>query len=157
MRRPILALTLALGAAVAPAFAAPAATGAAPIPARPEKLQYGELKFEVPEAAKYRHELPGGVVAFVVEDHALPLVKLSAILRTGAFREPEGKTGLAALTATMMRKGGTATLTAGAVRREGRLPRRRDRLRARPTCARRRRSTPSPRRSPSRSTSSSRC
>jgi zinc protease len=111
MRRPMLALTLALGSVVAPAFAAPAAKGAAPIPVRPEQLQYGELRFEVPDAAKYRHELPGGVVAIVVEDHALPLVKLSAIFRTGAVREPEGKTGLAALTATMMRKGGTRSLT----------------------------------------------
>jgi len=111
MRHTIPALTLALAALAGPAVAAPAAKTAAGIPPRPEKLVYGELKFEVPEAAKYRHELSGGVVAYVVEDHALPLVKLSAIFRTGAFREPEGKTGLAALTATMLRKGGTRSLT----------------------------------------------
>ena len=145
MGRTILALTLALGATVAPALAAPAARGAAPIPARPEQLQYGELRVRGAGRREYRHELPGGVVVYVVEDHALPLVKLSATFRTGAFREPDGKTGLASLTATMMRKGGTAFADPGGVRREGRLPRRRDRARPRPTCARRRRSTPSPR------------
>ncbi len=115
MRRQTLALALAaLATAAAPEFAAAAAKSAksaAAIAVRPERLVFGELKFDVPAAAKYRHELPGGVVAYVVEDHALPLVKLSALLRTGAFREPEGRTGLAALTATMLRKGGTASLT----------------------------------------------
>jgi len=114
MRRQTLAFALAaLATTVAPGLAAAAARGASPaaIPARPEQLVFGELKFDAPEAAKYRHELPGGVVAYVVEEHALPLVKLTAIFRTGAFREPEGRTGLAALTATMLRKGGTASLT----------------------------------------------
>jgi zinc protease len=111
MRRQTLALALAaLATATAPHLAAAAAKPAM-IAARPEQLVFGELKFDVPEAAKYRHELPGGVVAYVVEDHALPLVKLTAIFRTGAFREPEGRTGLAALAATMLRKGGTASLT----------------------------------------------
>lgn len=106
MRRTIALLAVSL---LAPAVAA--AAPADGIPARPEQLTYPELLFEVPEAAKYRHELPGGVVAYVVEDRALPLVKLQAGFRTGAFREPEGKPGLAALTATLLRKGGTRSLT----------------------------------------------
>jgi zinc protease len=81
------------------------------IPERPEQLRFGELRFEVPDRARLRHELAGGVVAYVVEDHALPLVRLQAILRTGAFREPAGKAGLASLTAAMLRKGGTAKAT----------------------------------------------
>lgn len=108
-----LALALAAGAALAtPVLAAKPAKAKSPaIPARPEALTFGELRFEVPEAARLRHELPGGVVVYVVEDHALPLVKLQATFRTGAFREPAGKTGLAALTATLLRKGGTRGLT----------------------------------------------
>jgi zinc protease len=96
----------------------PASTGAATpqasaptIPDRPEKLVFGELHFAVPDPARHRHELAGGVVAFVVEDHALPLVKLQATFRTGAFREPAGKTGLAQLTAALLREGGTASAT----------------------------------------------
>lgn len=106
MRRTIALLAVSL---VVPAVAAAGPTDG--IPARPEQLTYPESLFEVPEAAKYRHELPGGVVAYVVEDRALPLVKLQAGLRTGAFREPAGKPGLAALTATLLRKGGTRSLT----------------------------------------------
>lgn len=103
MRRTIgmLAVALVATSSVALAAAKPS-TGVA---ARPEQLKYPELVFDVPEAAKYRHELAGGVVAYVVEEHALPLVKIQAAFRTGAFREPDGKSGLAALTATMLRKG----------------------------------------------------
>ncbi|MCB1008770.1 MAG: insulinase family protein [Acidobacteria bacterium] len=109
MRRTIgmLAVALVATSSVALAAAKPS-TGVA---ARPEQLKYPELVFDVPEAAKYRHELAGGVVAYVVEEHALPLVKIQAAFRTGAFREPDGKSGLAALTATMLRKGGTASLS----------------------------------------------
>ena len=113
IRRPMLALAFAALAA-APALAAAAAKpaqAASAIPSRPEQLAYGELRFDAPEVAKYRHQLAGGVVAYLVEDHTLPLVKLQAIFRTGAFREPEGKTGLAALTAALLRKGGTRSLT----------------------------------------------
>ncbi len=109
MRRSMLSIAVALAAAASPVLAA--AKPAAGIPPRPEQLRYQALAFEVPDAAKVRHELPGGIVAYVVEDHALPLVKIQASFRTGSFREPAGKTGLAALTATMLRKGGTRSLT----------------------------------------------
>jgi predicted Zn-dependent peptidase len=108
--RPIrarLAAALCGFAAAASAFAAASAA----IPERPEKLTFGDLKFEVPDASKLRSTLPGGVVVYVVEDHSLPLVKLTLTFRTGAFREPAGKTGLADLTASMMREGGTAKMT----------------------------------------------
>ena len=60
------------------------------MPARPEQLTYKPFDFAAPDGDKYRHTLPGGVVVYVVEDHSLPLVKLQATFRTGAFREPEG-------------------------------------------------------------------
>lgn len=96
----------ALGAV---AFALSAA--AAEIPARPEQLSFGPLEFEVPVAERLRHELPGGVVVYVVEDHALPLANVVLHVRTGAFREPVDRPGLAALTASLMRVGGTAKLS----------------------------------------------
>ena len=85
---------------------------AADIPARPEGLQYRDLKFEVPKAEQYRHRLKSGIVAYVVEDHALPLVTVSITVRVGSFLEPAEKTGLASLTGTMMRKGGAGNRTA---------------------------------------------
>ena len=50
-------------------------------------------------------------MVYVVEDHSLPLVKLQATFRTGAFRESANETGLAAMTAAMMRQGGTTKLS----------------------------------------------
>jgi len=91
-------------ALLAPALAFAAGSG---VPKRPEELRYGPLAFEVLRADALRHELPDGVVVYVVPDHALPLVNLSLQFRTGAFREPAAKPGLAALTARLMRVGGT--------------------------------------------------
>jgi predicted Zn-dependent peptidase len=82
------------------------------VPERPEKLEFGPLDFEVPRAEELRHELPGGVVVYVVPDRSLPLVNIVLNVRTGAFREPADKPGVAALTASLMRVGGTQSRTA---------------------------------------------
>ena len=89
----------------------PASSAGAAIPPRPERLQFAPLTFEVPRAEPFRHELPDGVVAYVVPDRSLPLVNVALHVRTGAYREPADRPGLAALTASMMRLGGTASLT----------------------------------------------
>lgn len=94
-----------------PVAAATAAQGAGGVPARPEQLTYKPFAFAAPDGDKYRHTLPGGVVVYIVEDHSLPLVKLQATFRTGAFREGAHETGLAAMTAAMMRQGGTTKLS----------------------------------------------
>jgi predicted Zn-dependent peptidase len=104
--------TLALAAAAAAAGMGLAPARAADgIPARPEQLAFGPLDFEVPRAERLRHELPGGIVVYVVTDHALPLVNVVLYLRTGAFREPADKPGLATLTAELLRVGGTRSLS----------------------------------------------
>jgi zinc protease len=108
---PALPLITALVAALASAPFAAAADAPGGVPARPEELVYRPFSFEAPAGEKYRHVLPGGVVVYVVEDHSLPLIKLQATFRTGAFREGENETGLAAMTAAMMRQGGTAKLS----------------------------------------------
>ena len=89
---------------------APAAT-AQPIPAHPRDLVFDALAFDPPDAASHRHELSNGVVVFVVPDHALPLVSVSVTVRTGSHLEPAEKAGLASVTGSQMRAGGTATMT----------------------------------------------
>ncbi|MGH9390433.1 MAG: M16 family metallopeptidase, partial [Vicinamibacteria bacterium] len=107
MRPKATAIVLLCTAALASgSLAAPA------IPAHPKDLRYGPLKFEVPKADQYRFKLKNGIVAYVAEDHALPLATISVTLRAGSFIEPVEKTGLASLTGSMMREGGTVTLTA---------------------------------------------
>ena len=90
----------------------PAWAQAQTIPAHPRDLTFEPLEFEPPDAARHRHTLSNGVVVFVVEDHALPLASVSVLVRTGGYLDPPEKAGLAALTGSQMRAGGTATLSA---------------------------------------------
>ena len=82
------------------------------IPRHPTDLTYDPLDFTPPEAADHRHELSNGVVVFVVEDHELPLVSVSVSVRTGTYLDPADKVGLASLTGSQMRAGGTTTISA---------------------------------------------
>ena len=72
---------------------------------------YSELTFpplaeiEIPDYERY--ELDNGMIVYLMEEHELPLVSGSAIMRTGSRLEPEAKVGLAELTGTLMRSGGT--------------------------------------------------
>ena len=55
--------------------------------------------------------LDNGLVVLLMEDHELPLVGVSAFIRTGSRLEPQGKIGLASLTGTVLRTGGTTSRT----------------------------------------------
>ncbi len=102
-------LTLALAAA---ALALPLSFAGEAIPKRPEELKYGKLQFDIPDAASFRHTLDNGIVAYIGEDHTLPLVDIGIRVRAGAFLVNVDKPGVAALTGTMMRRGGTTTMSA---------------------------------------------
>ncbi|HEV7798017.1 MAG TPA: pitrilysin family protein [Pyrinomonadaceae bacterium] len=82
------------------------------IPAHPRELKYTTLTYTPPKREQYRHVLSNGVVAYLVEDHDLPLVNVSTFVHTGSYLDPAGKEGLAALTGTQMRVGGTTSKTA---------------------------------------------
>lgn len=85
------------------------------IASHPNDLKYPKLKFTVPEAKDYRHELSNGIPVYIVEDHALPLVDISIMLRIGSFLEQtdEGlKQGVAPFTGSLMRQGGAGGKTA---------------------------------------------
>jgi len=87
-------------------------TRAAGIPDRPEKLTFAPLKFEPPEAAKFRVALKSGPVAYVVPDRELPLVNISILVHTGDYLDPAGKEGLAGLTGYLLARGGIQSKTA---------------------------------------------
>jgi predicted Zn-dependent peptidase len=89
-----------------------ATAAAQTIPAHPSDLTYELLDFTPPAAADHRHELSNGVVVFVVEDHELPLATVSVTVRTGSYLDPPDKVGLAGLTGSQMRAGGTTTMSA---------------------------------------------
>lgn len=74
---------------------------------------YTELTFPPLPALKVppytRFQLANGMVVYLMEDHELPLVGGTALIRTGDRWEPAEKVGLADLMATVMRTGGTST------------------------------------------------
>ena len=75
----------------------------------PDSIVYPALRFEPPEAQ--RTEFENGIILYFLEDHELPLVNLTAIVRMGSFYDPPGKEGLAELTGSVMRTGGTSSMT----------------------------------------------
>ncbi|MDY6940650.1 MAG: pitrilysin family protein [Cyanobacteriota bacterium] len=83
------------------------------LPATAERTpkHYTELEFpplpEIQLPDYTRFELNNGMVVYLVEDRELPLVSGTAIVRTGSRLEPGDKVGLASLTGTVMRTGGT--------------------------------------------------
>ena len=85
------------------------------IPDRPEKLSFQPLQFEPPKAADYKHTLPNGVTVFLWPSHEFPLVNVTFTFKGGAYLEPEGKAGLASMTAAMIRRGGTSSVKAALV------------------------------------------
>ena len=75
-----------------------------------EELTYPALpEFAVPEPR--RVELDNGMVVILLEDHELPLIDVIARIRPGARLEPADKVGLASLTGTVLRTGGTASMS----------------------------------------------
>lgn len=74
---------------------------------------YDELVFpplpEITLPDYERYELKNGMVIYLMEDHTLPLVGGSAIIRTGSRYEPADQVGLAEITGAVMRSGGTTT------------------------------------------------
>ena len=72
---------------------------------------YKSLKFpalrEVKPPEPVFFTLPNGMKVFLLEDHELPLLSGSALIKTGNLFDPPDKRGLADLTGQIMRSGGT--------------------------------------------------
>lgn len=92
-------LATALFLFVAAAVAVPAAE----VP-DPRKMTFPELKYEIPKAERF--VLSNGMVVHHMEDRELPIVSMSAYVKTGSIYEPAEKIGLASLTGAVMRSGG---------------------------------------------------
>lgn len=78
---------------------------------RPEEIAYPplpELKLPRPQEVV----LDNGMVVMLIEDHELPLVEGVAVIRTGGRWEPADQLGVAQLTGTVLRSGGTAAMSA---------------------------------------------
>ena len=116
----LIALTLAASVVIfGQARAVPAAKKSAAAPkvvsakVAPPVKSYKDLKYptlnsiQVPTPERY--VLANGMTVFLLEDHELPFVNASAVMRIGERWEPADKAGLAGIAASVMRTGGTAT------------------------------------------------
>ena len=81
-----------------------ASAAAPPSLTDPDRITYKPLSFTPPKAE--RVTLDNGLVLYTLEDHELPLVKITAVIRTGSAFDPPEKEGLAELTGQVMRTGG---------------------------------------------------
>ncbi len=70
-------------------------------------------EFDIPEPEQVT--LPNGMVVFLIENHELPLIAMSARVGVGALYEPADKVGLASIAGQVMRTGGTENVDADAL------------------------------------------
>jgi len=71
----------------------------------PDQLKYQPLQFKLPQAQQ--KVLSNGISLHIVEDHELPLVKITVLVRVGNVDDPLDKEGLAELTGKVVLTGGT--------------------------------------------------
>ena len=76
----------------------------------PRQMTFKTVEFTPPDAD--RVVLNNGMVVYLLEDHELPLVSMTATIRTGSWLDPAEKIGLATLTGSTMRSGGGGGLSA---------------------------------------------
>jgi zinc protease len=93
----LLAAVLALASCAAPGQTA-----------NPRTMTFPPLKFEIPRSE--RAVLGNGMVVYMLEDHELPIINMTAYVRVGSNYEPADKVGLAGLTGAVMRSGGTGEM-----------------------------------------------
>ncbi len=100
-------------------FTTNAGTNAGPsngtIPPRPETITFPPLKFVAPSASDYRTTLSDGTTVYMLPTHEFPLINLSISCMGGNNLDPANLAGLAGMTTSMMRRGGTATMSADQV------------------------------------------
>jgi predicted Zn-dependent peptidase len=76
-------------------------------------MEFPELKWQVPEVGKQvtRTVLGNGMILYFMEDHELPLVNASVLIRAGSIYNSMEDMAVAGITGTVMRTGGTKSFT----------------------------------------------
>ncbi len=81
--------------------------------ANPRSMSFPPLSFAIPKSERVL--LNNGTPVYLLQDHELPIVTVSALIRTGSVYDPPDKSGLAALTGSQLRGGGTKNLAPAAL------------------------------------------
>jgi len=89
------------------------------VPVDAQVKDYRDIKFpklperEIPQPTV--HTLSNGLQIFLLEDHELPLIRVTGRIRTGANYQPADKAGLADFVGQVMREGGTTSMDGDAM------------------------------------------
>jgi predicted Zn-dependent peptidase len=93
-------------------LAAPAIAG---IPAHPDEIDFPPLQFEPPDANDFRYTVEAGgveVPVYLAPSREFPLIDLVFTFKGGTFLDPPDQVGLVSATASLMRRGGTMSVSA---------------------------------------------
>ena len=76
------------------------------------RMTFPPLQVTIPRVGREveRRVLPNGIILYLAEDRALPVLDAYAVFRAGSLYEPVGRPGAAQLTASQLRNGGTTNL-----------------------------------------------
>lgn len=110
MKRTFTIAVLLAGSLAAQSPPVAAHTASAAVIPSYKDLKYPPLKpIKIPDVAMFT--LPNGMRLYLLENHELPLVRGSALVRTGNLFDPADKVGLANITGMVIRTGGTKDKT----------------------------------------------
>ncbi|MGH7233166.1 MAG: M16 family metallopeptidase [Nitrospiraceae bacterium] len=73
--------------------------------ADPRQMHFEPVEFHPPDPDRIVME--NGMVVYLLEDHELPLITISATVKSGGWLDPSERVGLASITGATMRSGGT--------------------------------------------------
>ncbi|MCA9424383.1 MAG: insulinase family protein [Candidatus Omnitrophica bacterium] len=77
---------------------------------RPSELEFPAQEFHPPKPE--RRELPNGMVVYMLPDSSIPQVRAYARIKAGSIHEKPEEVGLASLTASLLRLGGSESVSA---------------------------------------------
>ena len=81
-----------------------------------EELTFEPIEFKPPVPEK--RTLSNGMKLYLIEDHELPLFRISGLIKTGDIYDPADKVGLSSIFASVMRTGGTMSREPDALNEE---------------------------------------
>ena len=84
------------------------------------RMRFPPLQVNIPRVGREveRRVLANGIVVYLAEDRSLPTIDATALFRAGSLYEPLDHQGLAQLTASQLRGGGTTRLAVAALNEE---------------------------------------
>ena len=95
--------------------AAAAAAAGADIPGHPDQIEFPPLQFTPPAAADYRHTIStsaGEVTVYLAPSDEFPLISVTFTFKGGDDLDTPDRVGLTSAMASLMRRGGTTTVSA---------------------------------------------